>query len=143
MVLDYVLGLLMAASLATGPAPAQERADLRVTQRYLVPLCLDGHAVTAHQRRWKVGPGEHTLVFTMHNDPRPGMGGNEEPGRAAIHFTAAAGGRYEVETRAGTLTYSRRVWKEGEWKPVVRERRSDTLVSSEPTWSDSNASGCH
>ncbi|MDB4951186.1 MAG: hypothetical protein JWM27_3835 [Gemmatimonadetes bacterium] len=142
MILEYVIGLVVATSLASGQGPAQERARLRVTQPHLVALCVDGGSVSATQRRWRVGAGEHTLAFTMRNDPRPGMGPDARPGQAVVRFRAEPGHRYEVEIRADALTYSRRVWKEREWKPVVRDRGTDTLVSSEPAWVEAGANPC-
>ncbi|HYR09960.1 MAG TPA: hypothetical protein VEQ60_19455 [Longimicrobium sp.] len=143
MVIQYVLGLLVAVVLAGGPGAAPEPADLHVTQPHLVALCLDGEPVDADQRRWRVEAGEHTLAFTMRNDPRwPGADAGERPGQAVIRFRAEAGHRYEVETRAGELTYARRVWQEREWKPVVRDRGTDALVSSEPAWVAAGTNPC-
>lgn len=143
MVLHYVAALLMAASLASGRGAAQEPAELRITQSHLVALCLDGRPVDEDQRRWRLGPGEHTLAFTMHNDARwTGAGEGERPGQAVIRFRAQAGRRYEVEVRADPLTYSRRVWKEREWTPVVRDRGADAVVSTDPAWVQAGANPC-
>jgi hypothetical protein len=47
--------------------------------------------------------------------------------------------KYEVEIRAPATTFASRVWKNGDWKPVVRDRTVDRIVSSEPEWL---AAGC-
>jgi hypothetical protein len=143
MVFKFLMGLLAAAFLAGGPDAAPETAHLRVTQRHLVALCLDGRPVEAGQRRWRVEPGEHTLAFTMRNDARWAQADQgERPGQAVIRFRVQGGRRYEVEVRADPQTYARRVWQEREWKPVVRDRAADTVVSADPDWVAAGASPC-
>ena len=73
------------------------------------------------------------LTFTMRNEPRPGVA-NHEPGLAVISFSPEVNHRYEIEIRADVESYSTRVWARGEWKPVVRDRTTDAIVSSEPRW---------
>jgi hypothetical protein len=69
----------------------------------------------------------------MHNEPRSGVD-NHDPGIAVISFTPEAGHKYEIEVRGDAAAYSRRVWTKGEWQPVVRDRTTDTIVSSDPKW---------
>jgi hypothetical protein len=132
----------IAVVLALGlPSAADDDVPLvalKVTQKSLQPLCLDGVPVKAGERRWRLGLQEHSLAFTMRNQPRPGAPGSEMmPGIAVIAFTPEAGHAYEVEIRAPAATYGRRAWERGEWKPVVRDRTADRIVSSEPEWRDS------
>jgi len=112
---------------------AESLADVRVTQRYLVPLALDGQPVEAGVRRWRLTLGEHSLAVTMRNEPRTGMP-DADPGIAVITFTPEAGHRYEVEIRGPADAYSTRVWVKGNWTPVVRDRTTDRIASGEPTW---------
>jgi hypothetical protein len=127
--------MLIAIALSLLAAPGT--AHVHVTQKHLVPVCLDGKAVTGGDRRFSLAPGEHTLVATMGNDPRPGMGTGAEAGHARVKFTTKAGQRYEVEVRAPETSYSVREWKKGDWRPVVRSRGKDGgLVSGEPEWTD-------
>jgi len=37
--------------------------------------------------------------------------------------------------RADSTAFSTRVWRSGEWTPVVRDRTTDRIVSSTPVWS--------
>jgi hypothetical protein len=72
--------------------------------------------------------------------PRKGSPAPKEgPGVATVRFALEAGHRYEVEVRAPALSFSWRVWVQGEWKPVVRDRTVDRIVSSEPEWT---SEGC-
>jgi hypothetical protein len=123
-----------------GAASAQQPADVKVTQKYLVPMCLDGAPVKSGDRRWKLSPTEHSMTFTMKNNPRKGMvatpGG---PGIVVIKFTPEAGHKYELEARAGSTTFSTRVWERGAWSPVVRDRTADRVVATEPVWTEA---GC-
>jgi hypothetical protein len=131
--------LILGASLASGSA--QQPADVKVTQKYLVPLCLDGAPVKSDLRRWKLSPTEHSMTFTMRNTPRKGM--TATPGGAGIvviKFTLEAGHKYELEARAASTTFSTRVWERGAWSPVVRDRTADRIVATEPVWTDA---GCH
>jgi len=112
--------------------------EVTITQKYLEPLCVNGISVKAGQRRWRLEPREHALTFTMRNEPRLGTRDAEaDAGVAAISFSAEPGHRYEVETRAPASTYSLRVWKRGEWQPVVRDRTADRIVSTGPEWRES------
>jgi len=129
----------VAGGIDGGVLGGVEGADVRVTQRYLVPLELDGQRVEDGARRWALSLAEHSLAFTMRNDPRTGIP-NADPGIAVIAFTPEAGHRYEVETRAPGETWGLRVWTKGDWKPVVRDRTTDRIVSSEPVWLDRKAS---
>jgi hypothetical protein len=130
--------LLLAASI--GASSAQQPADVKVTQKYLVPMCLDGAPVKSGERRWKLSPAEHSMTFTMRNSPRKGMMTTPPaPGVAVIKFTLEAGHKYEVETRAESTTFSTRVWERGAWSPVVRDRTADRVVATEPVWTET---GC-
>ena len=122
------------------PVLAQERpAEMKLTQRYLEPVCLDGAPVKAGDRNWKLGAGAHTLALTMRNDPRPGVEANGVPGVAEVSFTLEAAHTYEVEVRASTAAFATRVWERAEWTPVVRDRTADRIISTEPQW---RVSGC-
>jgi len=123
-----MLTLLLLLSVAAATAPA----DVRVTHSHLVVTCVDGQRVDGKTRQWH--PSRlMSLTFTMRNEPRPGVA-NHEPGIAVISFSPEVNHRYEIETRADVESYSTRVWKQGEWKPVVRDRTTDAIVSSEPRW---------
>jgi hypothetical protein len=126
--------LVLLPSLGFGAAPATDRAQVKVTQKHLVPLCLDGAPIAQGERSWRLDAREHSLAFSMRNDPRPGAAAGEQPGVARVRFTPEPGHRYEVEVRAPTLSFSQRSWKEREWQPVVRDRTDDRLVSSDPEW---------
>jgi hypothetical protein len=136
---------LLAGALLFAPAQVEAsdstlEVEVKVTQKYLVPLCLDGRPVESGDRRWKLASGSHSLAFTMRNSPRTEVPGAEvAPGFAVVGVVLEAGHEYEVEIRAPETTFSSRVWKEGEWKPVVRNRTTDRIVSGEPEW---KASGC-
>jgi hypothetical protein len=131
-----LLSLLVALlpSVSAAGAAGSKPADVKVTQKSLLPLCLDGAPVAAGAGSWKLDAQEHTLAFTMKNDPRPGAPAGEQPGVARVRFTPEPGHKYEVEVRAPTLSFSQRSWNKGEWRPVVRDRTVDRIVSSEPEW---------
>lgn len=141
------IGSRVVALLMLGvPVAAQEPlAEVKVTQRYLEPVCLDGAAIKPGERSWRLGLGPHSMALTMRNAPRPGIEPHQAvdaeggPGVASISFTVEASHRYEVEARAPAAAFSWRVWKRGEWKPVVCDRTADLVISGEPQWSDS---GC-
>lgn len=136
---------LVAGALLFMPSPGEAsdsalESDVKVTQKYLVPVCVDGGAVESRDRRWELAPGSHSLAFTMRNSARPGVPGTEvAPGVAVVGVILEAGHKYEVEIRAPATTFSSRVWKQGEWRPVVRDRTMDRIVSGEPEW---KVSGC-
>jgi hypothetical protein len=116
------------AALAVPPATA----DVKITHSHLVATCVNGAEPPARKRSWKLS-APASFVFTMRNEPRPGVG-NATAGYAAIAFAPEAGHHYEIEVRGPADAYSRRVWKQGEWTPVVRDRITDRIVSSEPRW---------
>jgi len=60
-------------------------------------------------------------------------------GFATVKFTPEVGHKYEIEVRAPTMSFPRRAWDRGTWKPVVRDRTADRIISGEPEWS---ATGC-
>jgi hypothetical protein len=135
--LTTITALLAAAALlqpATVPT-----AEVKVTQRALRVQCVNGRA-PGHARAWRFDPGPVTLAFTMANNPRPGIA-SARPGTAVVTFTPEAGHRYEVEVRAPARSYSERVWTEGDWAPVVRDRTTDAIVSAAPTWTETPCSG--
>ncbi len=123
--------LVMVAAQATPPA-----ARLAVTQRALVPVCVDHSRVSPGQRRWILGAAPFTITFTMKNAPRRGID-NQPPGYATVTFTPEPSHRYEVEVRAAPGTFAARVWPQHEWTPVVRDRTTERIVTASPTWSDS------
>ena len=114
------------------PAPT---ARVKVTQSHLTPTCLDGKP-TGDKRTWTLATGDHTMAFTMRNEPRSGGAAPsaESAGVATVTFGLEAGHDYEVEVRAEAMTFSRRVWQSQQWTPVVRDRTTDRIVSSEPRW---------
>lgn len=122
------LAVTAAALLAAAPA-----GSLKVTHRHLVPVCRDAAPVPAGTRSWATDDTPMALTFTMRNQPRSG-GANAPPGYATVTFTPAAGHKYEVEVRAAATMFSVRVWPEGQWVPVVRDRTTDAVVSGEPAW---------
>lgn len=123
------LTLSIAAVLVVA-APA---GSLKVTQRHLVAVCLDAAAVRPGTRSWRTGDAPMALTVTMRNQPRAGTP-DARPGYATVTFAPEAGHRYEVEVRSAPHTFSRRVWTQGAWTPVVRDRTDDRLVSGEPVW---------
>jgi hypothetical protein len=123
--------LMLALAVALAAAPPA--GSLTVTHRHLVPVCRDGLPVAAGTRSWPTAEAPITLTFTMRNQPRPGIA-NASPGHATVTFTPEPGHRYEVEVRSATQAFSTRVWPEGQWAPVVRDRTTDRVVSGEPSW---------
>lgn len=125
---------LAACSSASSPTQASAVAPstVRVTNSHLVATCLNGSTIKGHERSWQLSE-KTSLTFTMKNEPRSGVE-NREPGIAVITFTPDAGHGYEIEVRADASAFSRRVWARGEWKPVVRDRTTNSIVSGDPTW---------
>jgi len=128
--LPGLLSILFLAPASPPPKPV----EVKTTQGALIPRCLDGAPVAAGTRSWKLDPREHSLAFSMKNDPRPGAPAGEEPGVAQVRFTLEPGHRYEVEVRAPSISFSQRSWNKGEWRPVVRDRTLDRVVSGDPEW---------
>jgi hypothetical protein len=143
------IGPRVAVLLMLGAPVAAEQppAEVKLTQRYLEPVCLDGAPVKSGERNWRLGAGAHSLAFTMRNDPRQGVEPHQRlepkgpPGVAEVSFTVEAGHKYEVEIRASAMAFSSRIWERGEWKPVVRDRTADRVISGEPQWRDSGCQG--
>jgi hypothetical protein len=132
--------VLLAAVLVDPPTTsAQSTADVRITNKYLRVVCLDGTAAAGAQRKWALPTREVSATFTMHNQPREGRPGSDA-GFASLTFTLEPGHKYEIEVRAEPTSYSSRVWTKGEWRPVVRDRTTSTIVSGEPRWV--SAPGC-
>jgi hypothetical protein len=119
-----VLALLAAAENSV------PRAKVKITQKHLVVVCLDGAAVNTRERKWRLEVRPHAVTFTMGKD-------SVRAGYATVRFTPEVGHEYEVEVRAPATTFSRRVWERGEWTPVVRDRTTNRIVSDEPEWSES------
>jgi hypothetical protein len=114
-------------------AAADGDIEVKVTQRDLVPRCVNGRPVEAGTRQWRVEPGPMTLAFSMRGQERPGRP-LPDPGTAEVTFTAEAGHRYEVEVRADSAAFSARAWTAREWIPVVRDRSTDRIVSDAARW---------
>jgi len=114
--------------------PSARPADLRISHSNLVATCFAGKPVSDGQRSWNV-TGPVSMTFTMRNQPRPGIA-NGDPGIAVVRFTPVADHKYEIEVRGDAAAYSTRVWKRGEWRPVVRDRTTDQIVSGDPPWID-------
>ena len=116
--------------LALSPKTKVIRAEVNITQKLLVPGCVDGTPMKAYPRRWRLELRPHTVSFTMASDPA-------QAGFATVHFTPEAGHKYEIEVRTDdAMAFARRVFKRGAWKPVVRDRTTDRIVSGAPEWSD-------
>jgi len=127
------IGWLLVLAAAAGAADrADQSARVRITQRDLIAQCLNHHPATG-SRAWSVPPGPVSLAFTMRSQSRPGVAA-ADPGTASIAFTAETGRQYEVEVRADPMAFSSRNWRRREWRPVVRDRTTDQIVSSEPEW---------
>lgn len=131
-----MLATILLLSLASLPQSAGSAADVRISHRNLAATCVAG-SPGGHQRKWRIA-APTAFILTMRNDPRPGVS-NQDPGAALVTFTPEPGHRYEIEVRADPMTFSTRVWKAGEWTPVVRDRATGQIVSSEPRWV---AAGC-
>jgi len=126
--------LLLVLAILPRSLPA-ETVTVRLTAKPLVPRCLDGVEIKDGARHWQLTPGEHTLTVTTNNQPRSGIP-PADPGVAVIRFSLEAAHHYEVELRAPSGAYSLRVWKKGEWTPVVRDAGTDHIVSGEVAWTD-------
>jgi hypothetical protein len=127
-----VAALLVLLSPPSGAQGSASLVDVKVTHKDLVPLCLDGASIQPNERQWRLQPHPHVLAFTMH-----GADAGGKPGVATVRFSPEAGHRYEVEVRAATSAFTSRDWQREKWKPVVRDRTVDQIISSEPEWSDS------
>lgn len=135
VVTKFIAAVLLFMPIPLQPDESASSVGVKVTQKDLVPVCLDGRPVDAGERVWRLAPGSHTLAFTMHNAPRHAVAqADVPPGIAVVRFMLDAKHKYEVEIRAPATTFAYRVWKSGEWKPVVRDRTVDRIVSSEPEW---------
>jgi hypothetical protein len=135
VVATFIAAFLPFMPISQEPEESGARVEVKVTQKYLVPVCLNGRPVDAGERLWRLAPGSHSLAFTMHNAPHQAVAGADvAPGIAVVRFPLDAEHKYEVEIRAPATTFASRVWKTGEWKPVVRDRTVDRIVSSEPEW---------
>jgi hypothetical protein len=118
-------------SIAGPTQRAAGSAKVTISNRHLVATCISGQAA-GKQREWHLSTTT-VMAFTMKNEPRPGIE-NHAPGFATIEFTPEPGHQYEIEVRGDAAAYSTRVWTKGDWKPVVRDRTTDRIVSSEPVW---------
>lgn len=125
-------------SIATMAVHGQQTADVRVSNSYLQTTCVDAKA--SAERKWDLPKRDVSMTFTMKNQPRPGRP-DAEAGLASIAFTPEPGHVYEIEVRSDPQMYSTRVWPKGEWKPVVRDRTTNQIISGEPQWSDAPQCG--
>src|SRR5881394_3510550 len=112
--------LVLFGTLSSTAFTAPPGAAVKVSQRDLVPMCLNQAIVRPGQRSWKLA-GETTFAFTMRNRPRSGAT-SAAPGVAVVRFRPIDGHRYEVEIRGPAESFSTHIWRQGEWKPVVRDR---------------------
>ena len=120
-------------------AQEQPTIHVKITQKHLMALCLNQKPVKEGTRSWDLPLKEHSMAFTMKNEPRVGNSKpGVDPGVALIHFTLVSGHQYEIEVRGPSESYSTRVWRKTEWKPVVRDRTSGLIVSSDPEWVDTD-----
>jgi hypothetical protein len=135
VIATFIVAVLPLMPMFVEQDESAARVEIKVTQKYLIPLCLNGRPVDSNQRVWWLTPGSHSLAFTMRNAPRSAVADADTvPGIAVVRFMLDADHKYEVEIRAPATTFTARVWKSGEWKPVVRDRTVDRIVSSEPDW---------
>jgi len=118
-------------SCAMAALPARP-ADLRISNSNLLATCVAGKPISDGHRSWRV-TDPVSMTFTMRNQPRSGVA-NHDPGIAVVSFTPVAGHTYEIEVRGDAAAFSTRVWTKGEWKPVVRDRTTDQMVSTDPKW---------
>lgn len=123
--LEGIAVLSLLAASAKSPLP---RVEVNLTQKYLVAGCLDGTPIKSRQRRWKLAARAHAVSFTMGDDPA-------KAGYATVRFTPEVGHKYEIEVRAPAMSFPRRAWERGTWKPVVRDRTTNVIVTGEPEWS--------
>ena len=130
--LGLAVVVLAVPAWAMAQPPVLPPARLRATHRAMVVECVDG-AAAAPAREWTLTTQPVTLVATMKNSPRTGVA-NAAPGHATVTFTPEPGHRYEVEVRAPSMAFSRRVFAQRAWAPVVRDRTTERVVSGEPTW---------
>jgi hypothetical protein len=126
--------LMLAVTTSVVAGPRGAASAVRLTNSHLVAICMDGKAVAKETRKWDL-TAPVVLTLSMRNEPRPGVD-NAAPGLAVITFTPEHGHRYEVEVRASITANAERVWRRGQWSPVVRDRTSDRIVSGEPQWLD-------
>ena len=132
---SLLAAVLLCGSPVTEPPGSGPTVDIKLTQKYLVAVCVDGAPVKAGERRIRVSPGEHTLAFTMRNAPRSvASGTGVGPGIAVVRVSVETGRRYEAEIRGPVESYSTRVWTRGEWKPAIRDRTLEQIVSGDPVW---------
>ena len=124
-----VMCFLTSCAMAATSARA---ADLRISNSHLLATCFAGKPVSADKRSWNVIEPV-SMTFTMRNQPRPGIA-DRDPGIAVVDFTPEADHRYEVEVRGDAAAFSARVWTRGDWRPVVRDRTTNRIVSSDPRW---------
>jgi hypothetical protein len=133
--LVVLAALLLAGDIHAQSAAAAPTASLRITQRALVAMCMNDVPVESSKRRWTIGPQEVRLTVTMRNEPRHAHEVAGPAGRAAIAFRPEPGHRYEIEVRADSQSFARRVWTARNWTPVVRDRTTEQIVSTPPDWS--------
>ena len=126
--------LLMIAFMFATLDAAPRTADVRVSNSHLQTACVNGEP--SDQRKWDLPPRAVAMTFTMKNQPRPGRT-SADAGWASIEFTPETGHTYEIEVRSEPIRYSDRVWPKGEWRPVVRDRMTDQIISSAPRWVES------
>ena len=113
-------------------APSARPADLRISNTNLLATCFAGKPISDGKRSWSVTEPV-SMTFTMRNQPRSGID-NRDPGIAVVSFTPVADHKYEIEVRGDAAAFSTRVWTKGEWRPVVRDRTTDQIVSTDPKW---------
>ena len=129
------LSVVLLLSILNVAGLDEPQARIRVTHRDLIPTCLNAAAVAPGTRSWNLEPGRFSMVLTMKQNERAGpASASASPGLASISFDVEAEHRYEIEVRATTEAFSSRVWRRGEWTPVVRDRTTERIVSAAPEW---------
>ena len=125
--MPFAISLIAVLGLAADAVP---RVEVTVTQKALVAACLNGRPIETRERKWRLQARPQVVSFTIGSDPA-------RAGYATVGFTPEAGHKYEIEVRAPATSFSTRTWDRGTWKPAVRDRTADRIVSGEPEWSDS------
>lgn len=130
-----LLTVMLACTTGLSAGLEAPTARVKITQAHLVALCLNRQALSPAVREWTSEPRVQQIGFTMRNEPRPGITSGPS-GIAVVSFLPEAGHRYEIEVRAEPGSFSTRIWRRGQWTPVVRDRTTDRIVSTEPDWQD-------
>jgi hypothetical protein len=87
VVTKFVAALVLFVPMPFQADDSASGVEVKVTQKHLVPVWLDGRKVDAGERVWRLVPGSHALAFTMHNAPRHALAeADVPPGIAVVRF---------------------------------------------------------